>query len=57
MAAGAPAGRARFGLASLADGSTTLSAWWEYRGGLLLPRRMQDGRIVWARERQQGQVQ
>ena len=44
-----PQGTAVLGAARLADGTTTLSAYWARAGVARRSRRLRDGRIVWAR--------
>jgi hypothetical protein len=44
-----PRGTAVLGTARLADGTTTLSAYWARDGCARRSRRLRDGRIVWAR--------
>jgi hypothetical protein len=44
-----PRGTAVLGAARLADGTTTLSAYWARAGRARRARRLRDGRIVWAR--------
>jgi hypothetical protein len=44
-----PGATAVLGTARLADGTTTLSAWWAREGCARRSRRLRDGRIVWAR--------
>ncbi len=43
-----PQGTAVLGAAWLADGATTLSAYWARTGRARRSRRMEDGRIAWA---------
>ena len=44
-----PQGTAVLGAARLADGTTTLSAYWARAGVARRSRRLRDGRIAWAR--------
>jgi MoaA/NifB/PqqE/SkfB family radical SAM enzyme len=44
-----PGAVAVLGTARLADGTTTLSAWWDRVGQVRRSRRLRDGRITWAR--------